>query len=314
MSKVSSQSQVISIMGPTASGKTGLALELAKQIDCEIISVDSALIYKQMDIGTAKPSAEELAQVPHWLIDIVDPVENYSVAEFCQQAFDCIQDIQSRGKVPVLVGGTMMYFNALINGISKVPETDPLIRQKVNQQALEQGWDKMHAELQDIDPIVAARVHPNDPQRIGRAIEVFRMTGKNLSYWQAQKSPGLADKLQVPIRQFAIAPTDRKVLHQRIQARYGQMLDAGFIDEVMELRNRGDLNLNMPSMRCVGYRQVWQYLDNEYEYQEMVEKGVAATRQLAKRQFTWLRSWQSVSWLDTFGKTNVAKIVGLATI
>lgn len=301
-------------MGPTASGKTGLALALGAQIDCEIISVDSALIYRQMDIGTAKPTSEEQAQIPHWLIDIVDPTDSYSVADFCNQAYYYIEEILARNKVPVLVGGTMMYFNALINGISAIPETDPNVRARVHQQAEELGWEKMHAELAKVDVEVAARVHPNDPQRIGRALEVYQMTGKPLSYWQQQKSPRLSNRLSAPVTQFAIAPSDRKVLHQRINQRYQQMLSNGFIEEVEALRQRGDLNLDMPSMRCVGYRQVWQYLDAEFGYDEMVDKGVAATRQLAKRQFTWLRSWQDVNWLDTFDEGNVSKIVELTTI
>ena len=301
-------------MGPTASGKTGLALELASRMEIEIISVDSALIYRQMDIGTAKPTREERAQTPHWLIDIVDPAESYSVAEFCTQAYQCIEDILSRGKVPVLVGGTMMYFNALVNGMSAIPETNPEVREQVHQRAKEIGWDSMHLQLSKVDPEVAARVHPNDPQRIGRALEVYQMTGKPLSYWQQKKSLGLSDRLKSPLTQFAIAPNDRKVLHQRISQRYQQMLSAGFIEEVDRLKKRGDLHLDMPSMRCVGYRQVWQYLDSAFDYNEMVEKGVAATRQLAKRQFTWLRSWSNVTHLDTFNVDNVNKIVELATI
>ena len=301
-------------MGPTASGKTGLALALGEQLDCEIISVDSALIYRQMDIGTAKPCHQERAQIPHWLIDIIDPTETYSVAEFYHQALDCINDIISRNRVPVLVGGTMMYFNALINGISVIPETDPTIRELVHQQGNEIGWDKMHLALAKVDPEAAARVHPNDPQRIGRALEVFRMTGKPLSLWQRQKLPGLQDKMNYPIRQFTIAPTDRKVLHQRIEIRFRQMLTNGFVEEVKKLKERADLTADMPSMRCVGYKQIWQYLDAELSYDEMIDKGVAATRQLAKRQFTCLRGWQDLIWLDTFDANNASKIIDLATI
>lgn len=314
MSVIGNDATVITIMGPTASGKTGLALALSEQIDCEIISVDSALIYRQMDIGTAKPTNEELSKVPHWLVDIADPIDSYSVADFCSQARHCIEDILARNKVPVLVGGTMMYFNALINGLSSVPETDQKIRDEVHRQAKDVGWEQLYMELEQIDPVVAARVHPNDPQRVGRAIEVYRMTGKPLSYWQQKKSLGLASEMGSNLKQFAVAPNDRKILHQRINTRFEQMLKSGFIDEVTTLRNRGDLNLDMPSMRCVGYRQVWQYLDNEFDYSEMVDKGTAATRQLAKRQYTWLRGWSDLNWLDTFDSGNLDKIVGLATI
>ncbi len=305
---------IATLMGPTASGKTGLSLELAEQLNAEIVSVDSALIYTGMDIGTAKPTKEELARAKHWLIDIVEPDQSYSVADFCRDTRKIIDDIHARNKLPLLVGGTMMYFHGLVNGISNVPETDQIVRDAVHQEAEQHGWQYMHALLADIDPIVANRVHPNDPQRIGRALEVYRATGKPLSYWQQQQSEGLSHLAQYKLCQFAIAPNDRKVLHERIHQRFIQMLDNGFIEEVKELRARGDLNLDMPSMRCVGYRQVWQYLDGEDSYQEMVEKGVAATRQLAKRQFTWLRKWQNLHWLDTFDTNNCAKFIDLVTI
>jgi tRNA dimethylallyltransferase len=301
-------------MGPTASGKTGLAIALSEKIDCEVISVDSALIYKQMDIGTAKPTAEEVSKVPHWLIDILDPSESYSVAEFCNQAESLIQDIHSRGKIPILAGGTMMYFNALINGMSQIPESDPKVRDVIQARARDIGWAAMHQNLVEIDPTVAARVHPNDPQRIGRALEVYEISGKPLSYWQQKKSLGIAEKLDAPIHQFAIAPQDRAVLHQRIAMRFEQMLTNGFIQEVEKLRARGDLHKDMPSIRCVGYRQVWEYLDGDIDHQTMLEKGIAATRQLAKRQFTWLRGWDNLHWLDTFDDKNSSKIVELSTI
>lgn len=305
---------VITLMGPTASGKTGLSLDISKRLDCEIISVDSALIYREMDIGTAKPTTAEQATVPHHLIDIVDPADSYSVADFCRDTKRLIGEIHQRGRIPLLVGGTMMYYNALVYGISEIPAADADIREKLQQEALELGWAALHKELEGIDPIVAERVHPNDPQRIGRALEVFRSTGKPLSYWQAQKTQGLDADESIQLWQFAIAPSDRKVLHERIALRYDQMLAAGFIDEVAALKRRGDLHLDMPSMRCVGYRQVWQYLDGEFDRNTMCEKGVIATRQLAKRQHTWLNNWPNLQWLDTLDGENSSNIVEMVTI
>ncbi|MBT0586934.1 tRNA (adenosine(37)-N6)-dimethylallyltransferase MiaA [Alteromonas oceanisediminis] len=314
MSQARTTPPIINLMGPTASGKTALALAVAEQLEGEIISVDSALIYRDMDIGTAKPTAQELERVKHWLVDIVDPAQPYSAADFCRDALAAVEDIRRRGKVPLLVGGTMMYYNALMAGMSQVPESDPRVRTEVHEEAAIKGWQALHNELANVDPVIAARVHPNDPQRIGRALEVYRMTGKPLSEWQQQKTPGLADITGAHIHQFAIAPDDRKVLHQRIHQRYLEMLSGGLINEVENLRQRKDLHLNLPSMRCVGYRQVWQHLDGDYDYPTMVDKGVAATRQLAKRQFTWLRNWTDVQWLDTFAVDNEAKIVESVTI
>ncbi|MDM7859059.1 tRNA (adenosine(37)-N6)-dimethylallyltransferase MiaA [Alteromonas sp. ASW11-36] len=301
-------------MGPTASGKTGLSLDIGQRLNCEIISVDSALIYTNMDIGTAKPTAAEQALVPHHLIDIVDPADSYSVADFCRDTKRLIGEIHQRGKIPLLVGGTMMYYNALVHGISEIPAADPTIRDVLQKEAAESGWASLHAELRQVDPQVAERVHPNDPQRIGRALEVFRSSGKPLSYWQAQKTLGIDAEADIQLWQFAIAPSDRKVLHERIALRYDQMLANGFVEEVMVLRARGDLHLDLPSMRCVGYRQVWQYLDGEFDRQTMREKGVIATRQLAKRQHTWLNNWPKVQWLDTFDEENSTKIVEMVTI
>lgn len=301
---------VIAIMGPTASGKTGLALELAEQIPCEIISVDSALVYRQMDIGTAKPSAQELAAVPHHLVDIIDPAATYSVAEFCRDAVQLIGEIHRRQRVPILVGGTMMYFNALINGISPLPKSDEAIRARISEQAEKQGWAALHQELTEVDPVSAKRIHPNDPQRLTRALEVYRSSGKNLTYWQEQKG----DPCPYEIAQFAIAPEDRQVLHNRIAVRFDIMLDKGLIDEVRTLYERGDLNEDMPSIRSVGYRQVWQYLDGRLSYAEMREKGIIATRQLSKRQLTWLRGWPSLIWLDTFSPDNLTKIRAKVTL
>ena len=291
-----SQPTAIALMGPTASGKTALAIELVQQANCEIISVDSALIYRDMDIGTAKPNAEEQRLAPHRLIDIKDPAEVYSAADFRRDALQAMDEISAKGKVPLLVGGTMMYFKVLLEGISPLPEADAQVRQQIEQQAAEHGWQWLHDELQKCDPVAAARIHPNDPQRLTRALEVFRLTGHSLTALTEQKG----EPLSYNLKQFAIAPTERAVLHQRIEQRYDQMLAQGFENEVKNLRMRGDLHLNLPSMRCVGYRQMWEYLDNKYDHDEMRYRGIVATRQLAKRQMTWLRGWSDIQWLDTF--------------
>ncbi|QJR81384.1 tRNA (adenosine(37)-N6)-dimethylallyltransferase MiaA [Alteromonas pelagimontana] len=301
---------VIALMGPTASGKTGLALSLAQHIDCEIISVDSALVYRGLNIGTAKPTSEEMSAVRHWLVDIIDPAESYSVAQFCTDAIRLIADIQARNKVPVLVGGTMMYFNALINGISPLPKSDEVVREQISREAGEKGWTALHQELGRIDPISAARIHPNDPQRLLRALEVYRSSGKTLTHWQSQQNT----VCPFEITQFAIAPEDRAVLHKRIATRFDLMLEAGFIDEVKKLYRRGDLHEDLPSIRSVGYRQAWQYLDDQLSYAQMREKGIIATRQLAKRQLTWLRGWQSLCWLETFAKDNLTKVLAKVTL
>lgn len=289
------KSDVIFLMGPTASGKTALAMALHQALPVEIISVDSALIYRGMDIGSAKPTADELTQVPHHLIDIRDPAESYSAADFRSDALRLIADIQHRGNIPLLVGGTMLYFKALLDGISPLPEAQPEVRQQLEQEAEKLGWAELHRQLAEVDPVSAARIHPNDPQRINRALEVYRITGQSLTELTAQKGEPFA----YPVHQFAIAPQDRAVLHRRIALRYQQMLDSGFEHEVRVLKQRPDLHLDLPSMRCVGYRQMWQYLDGECSYDEMVQRGIAATRQLAKRQLTWLRSWQQLTWLSS---------------
>lgn len=307
---INSALPVIAIMGPTASGKTGLALEIAAQVDSEIISVDSALVYKGMDIGTAKPTLEERAGVAHHLIDIIDPVETYSVSQFVKDTNALIGEIVARGKVPILAGGTMMYFNALINGISPLPKSDEKIRDEITKQAQQLGWPKLHDELRGVDPVSGERIHPNDPQRITRALEVFRSTGKTLTYWQQQEG----EKCPYDIAQFAIAPADRAVLHSRIATRFDMMLEQGFEKEVLKLYERSDLHEALPSIRSVGYRQVWQYLDGELSYAEMREKGIIATRQLAKRQLTWLRGWEQVTWLDTFANDNLTKITAKVTL
>lgn len=296
---------VIAIMGPTASGKTGLALEIAGHVNSEIISVDSALVYKGMDIGTAKPTAQEQAQARHWLIDIIDPLQAYSVAEFCADATRLIGEIHGRGNVPILAGGTMMYFNALINGISPLPKSDDGVRDEINREAQAVGWQVLHAQLAQVDPVSAQRIHPNDPQRLTRALEVFRSSGRTLTDWQRQKGQACP----YDITQFAIAPEDRAVLHERIAQRFALMLEQGFISEVEKLYSRGDLHEDLPSIRSVGYRQAWQYLSGDLTYAQMCERGVIATRQLAKRQLTWLRGWESLQWLDTLANDNLAKIL-----
>lgn len=292
------QPPLIFLMGPTASGKTDLALALARELPVDIISVDSALIYRGMDIGTAKPSVEEQALAPHYLIDIKDPVEAYSAADFRSDALACIERSYQQGRQPVLVGGTMLYFKALLQGISPLPAADPNIRAELEQEAQKKGWQALHQELSGIDPVSAARIHPNDPQRINRALEVYRISGKTMTELTAQQGAALP----YPVQQFAIAPTDRAELHQRIALRFQQMLAAGFEQEVQQLRQRGDLHLQLPSMRCVGYRQMWQYLDGELNAEQLLEQGIAATRQLAKRQLTWLRGWSDVNWLKTEAK------------
>ena len=299
--------QVVFIMGPTASGKTSLALDLAKHVDCEIISVDSALIYHSMDICTAKPTAQELAQVPHHLIDIIDPGMTYSVSQFRNDAERLIADILSRNKLPVLVGGTMMYYNALVKGLSTLPASNACVRAEIEEQGTEKGWPHMHAQLTVIDPVCAARIHPNDPQRITRALEVYQLSGRPLSVLQ-QESSG---PIPYCVAQFAIAPQERSVLHERIALRFTQMLEQDFAGEVKQLIERGDLFEDLPAIRCVGYRQMWQYLSGQLSHAEMVERGIIATRQLAKRQITWLRGWDDVVWLDTFAADNVNLILKL---
>ncbi len=281
----------IALVGPTASGKTAAALSLAKALQAqggaEIISVDSALVYRGMDIGTAKPSAEELASVPHHLIDTIDPLQSYSAAEFAKDATRLMADIQARGKTPLLVGGTMLYLKALLEGLNDMPAADPQVREQIQQRAQVLGWPALHAELTKVDPITAARLAPGDSQRIGRALEIWTSTGQPLSaFHQAPKTA--AQALNIPV--ISLEPTDRAWLHERIAQRFDQMMAQGFIQEVRALRARGDLNPDLPSMRCVGYRQAWQGLEEGWSEAEIRERGIFATRQLAKRQITWLRS------------------------
>jgi tRNA dimethylallyltransferase len=299
---------VIFLMGPTASGKTALAMELIERLPCDIISVDSALVYRGMDIGTAKPTSDEQAKAPHRLLDLIDPSAAYSAADFRHDALREIKSIVSAGRIPLLVGGTMLYYKALLEGLSPLPSADPAIRMSIEKDANAKGWDVLHAELQQIDPIAAARIHPNDPQRLSRALEVYRISGKSLTELTQTKGE------QLPYRtlQFAIAPADRELLRQRIAERFNLMLSQGFEEEVKALYLRGDLHADLPSIRCVGYRQMWEYLAGQISHDEMVYRGIVATCQLAKRQMTWLRGWQNVTWLET-GAANNADIVCQST-
>ncbi|WP_277850246.1 tRNA (adenosine(37)-N6)-dimethylallyltransferase MiaA [Moellerella wisconsensis] len=285
----------IFLMGPTASGKTALAIELRQRLPVDIISVDSALIYRGMDIGTAKPSAEELRLAPHRLIDILDPSQPYSAADFRRDALAAMAVITAEGRIPLLVGGTMLYFKALLEGLSPLPSADAEVRAKIEEIAQNDGWEAIHQRLKQVDPVAAARIHPNDPQRLSRALEVYLISGQSLT----ELTQTAGEELPYNVFQFAIAPQDRKILHSRIEKRFHQMLNSAFEDEVRSLYDRGDLHVDLPAIRCVGYRQMWSYLAGEIDYDEMVFRGVCATRQLAKRQITWLRSWENVHWLDS---------------
>jgi len=286
----------IFIMGPTAAGKTDLAVALQQHLPCDLISVDSALIYKGMDVGTAKPSPQELQQAPHRLIDILDPAKAYSAASFRNNALAAMAEITAAGRIPLLVGGTMLYFRALEYGLADLPAADEAVRARLDAELEEHGLAAMHQRLHQIDPDSAARIHPNDPQRILRAIEVHVLSGKTMTELHAETT-----KEGIPYRlaKIIVAPETRSILHQRIESRFKAMLDKGFVVEVERLRQRGDLSLSLPSMRAVGYRQVWEYLDGLYDYDEMVRKGVATTRQFAKRQLTWLRAEQGAAWLNS---------------
>jgi tRNA dimethylallyltransferase len=292
------------LMGPTASGKTALAMELIKEIPAEIISVDSAMIYRGMDIGTGKPSSEELKRAPHHLIDICDPNEAYSAQEFRVSALKLIQQIKARNRIPLLVGGTLLYFRALQQGLSALPSANPVVRERILKEAQEKGWNVLHDRLKMVDPKSAARIHQNDPQRIQRALEVYEIVGKPMSLlweedhslFQNEEQTGFSELGEVLM--FAILPNDRSHLHHRIEKRFHQMLANGFMEEVKHLHSRGDLDLTLPSMRAVGYRQIWQYLNGDYSYSEMVDRSIACTRQLAKRQLTWLRSLNKNSALN----------------
>jgi tRNA dimethylallyltransferase len=283
-------------MGPTAAGKTDLAVELVQRRACEIISVDSALIYRDMNIGSAKPDAATLALAPHHLIDICDVAEAYSVAEFRRDALVLMQQITQRGKVPLLVGGTMMYYKALMQGLAPLPESDPVMRAQLEADIAEHGLAALHARLCVVDPVAGARIKATDPQRITRAMEVYLLSGETLtSHWARQQQQQLPYK----VTSIGVWPPDRALLHRRIEQRFMMMLEQNFEAEVAAFMQRGDLHLNLPSMRCVGYRQMWQYLEGTIDYDTMVHKGIVATRQLAKRQLTWLRSWPDLQVFDS---------------
>lgn len=292
----------VAIMGPTASGKTAAALAIANAMPVEIISVDSALVYREMDIGTAKPTADELASVPHHLIDIIDPLDAYSVMQFREDAIRLVGEIASRGKLPLLVGGTMMYFKGLQDGLDDLPTADPLVRAALDEEAARIGWPGMHEQLRAVDPATAARLAPNDAQRINRALEIYRLAGRPMSELIAKREK---PELPFELLSFALEPSDRAVLHARIAQRFDLMLgmrdDDGIVAEVARLRARGDLSPNLPSMRCVGYRQAWDYLDGRIDRTGLRDTGIAATRQLAKRQLTWLRSMPERIVIDCLG-------------
>jgi tRNA dimethylallyltransferase len=297
---------VLCLMGPTASGKTSLALAMAREAPVEVVSVDSALVYRGMDIGTAKPTLEERALCPHHLLDLCDPAEAYSAARFVEDAEAAIDDIRSRGRIPVLVGGTMLYFKALLQGLADLPPADPDLRSRIAAEAAERGWEAMHAELARVDPETAARLHPNDPQRIQRALEVFRLSGRPLSLWHREarhrSRPGVC---------VAVAPESRRALDDAIRSRFDAMLAAGFEQEVRQLMQRSDLHPDLPSMRSVGYRQMWAYLAGELDYATMREKAIVATGQLAKRQLTWIRRWQGILVLRPGDPKNLPRIMRL---
>jgi tRNA dimethylallyltransferase len=288
---VSALPPALLLMGPTAGGKSALAFALAQKIPAEIISVDSAQVYRDMNVGTAKPSVEEQAAVPHHLIDIIDPTQRYSAAQFVADAAQLMQAIHSRGRIPFLVGGTMLYFKALREGLSDLPQADEGIRAQLDADAAERGWPAMHAELARVDPEMAARLKPNDSQRIQRALEIYRAGGTPMSALLGVKRP---NALPFRLVECALVPADRSVLHARIAARFDSMLKNGLVDELRALKKRYALHANLPSMRCVGYRQAWAHLDGEYDAAELRDRGIYATRQLAKRQLTWLRSMPEV--------------------
>jgi len=282
-------------MGPTAAGKTDLALALAEKYPVEIISVDSALVYRGMDIGTAKPEPEVLQKFPHHLVDILDPTQAYSVGQFRDDALKLMADITSRGKVPLLVGGTMLYFKALQHGMSDLPPADPDLRVKLEAEVAEQGLAHLHARLEKIDPVSAKRIHVNDPQRLQRALEVYQLTGKSLTELTVESGK----PLPYDVTKLIVAPFERKVLHQRIADRYQKMVERGFVNEVKKLYQRQDCHPQLPSIRAVGYRQAWSYLDGDYDEDTFVYKAIVATRQMAKRQLTWLRAQQDGVWFDS---------------
>lgn len=288
--------RVLALVGPTASGKTGIALRLAAELPVALISLDSAMVYRGMDVGTAKPSPAELARFPHALVDIRDPAQAYSVAEFVADADAAVRAALAAGRLPLLVGGTMLYLRAFREGLAELPSADPAVRAQLDAEVRERGLGALHAELTLADPEAAAGIHPNNPQRLLRALEVLRATGRPISaWWRAQAATDVGSRLGVELDVIALEPASRSDLHARIEARFDAMLGEGFVEEVLALRARGDLAPDLPSMRAVGYRQVWSYLDGAIGHAEMRARGIAATRQLARRQLTWLRGW---AWAD----------------
>lgn len=295
----------ILLMGPTASGKTAVAMKLASILPCEIVSVDSAQVYKHMNIGTAKPDAAQLAAVPHHLIDVIEPHESYSAARFRDDALALMREITERGNIPLLAGGTMLYFQALVEGLNDLPEADPVIRLVIDTMAQEEGWPAVYARLQKVDPETAARLEPNDTQRVQRALEIYYISGKSMT--ELLKKPKYVYFPYTPIR-VSLAPGDRAVLHERIATRFDAMLAAGLAEELKQLRDTYGLDRGMPSMRCVGYRQAWDFLDGRIDAAGLRDQGIAATRQLAKRQLTWLRSIENATEFDCLAE-NVDELV-----
>ncbi|MCT9123927.1 tRNA (adenosine(37)-N6)-dimethylallyltransferase MiaA [Cupriavidus gilardii] len=311
-----SPAPIVCLLGPTASGKTAAALALAARAPIEIISMDSALVYREMDVGTAKPSAAELAAVPHHLIDIIDPADSYSAAQFVADTNALVESIRARGRAPLIVGGTMLYYKALTQGLNDLPQADPQVRAELDRLAEERGWPALHAMLAQVDPVTAARLAPNDSQRIQRALEIHRLTGQPMSALLAREADARTFDGQAGSRFRAIAlePSDRAVLHARIEARFDAMLGGGLLDEVERLRSRGDLHPGLPSIRCVGYRQAWEYLDGHCDFATMRERGIAATRQLCKRQLTWLRSTPERLVVDCLAPDYVEQVARLARL
>jgi tRNA dimethylallyltransferase len=295
--------EVILLMGPTAAGKTAVALDLARRHPIEIVSVDSAMVYRRMDIGTAKPDAALRKEIPHHLIDILDPHERYSVGQFLRDARQAMDAIRARGRTPLLTGGTMLYFHALLNGLAELPASDPQLRQDIDARAAREGWPALHAELARLDSEAAARIHPNDPQRIQRALEVCWLSGTPISRLQAERKPLLDD---LHTLQVIVCPAGRAVLHQRIEARFRQMMAQGFLEEVRRLYDSGTVTAGMPSMRAVGYRQLWGHIAGAYDLAQAIDRSLAATRQLARRQLTWLRALPRARWVDP-GDISVAE-------
>ncbi|GAB2715735.1 tRNA (adenosine(37)-N6)-dimethylallyltransferase MiaA [Halomonas garicola] len=304
-----SRPPAIFLMGPTASGKTDAAIALHERLGCEIVSVDSAMVYRGLDIGSAKPDACELARAPHRLIDIRDPADPYSAADFRRDALYEMREITARGRIPLLTGGTMLYYKQLLDGVDNLPPSDSAIRARLEAEQARDGLVALHRRLGQVDPAAAARLHPNDPQRILRALEVFEASGRTLTELWAEQRP---ETFPWRVLSIALAPADRAVLHRRIATRFAAMLDKGLIDEVVALRKRSDLHADLPSMKSVGYRQVWAYLDGEYDREALVERGVIATRQLAKRQLTWLRRWQGLHWVDATDAGALERVMALA--